>query len=110
MELAKDAKSSKKSFCKYLSSKRKGKESMVPLVRGVEELVTQDMEKTEVLNPFFASFSLARFALRPPRSPSLLALCECKAVSTADESQVRDHLSQWDVYSRTRQAPSEGAG
>lgn len=55
VEVAKDVKSSKKRFYKYLSSKRKGKESMVPLIRGVEELVTQDMEKTrvEVLNPFF---------------------------------------------------------
>lgn len=83
---------------------------MVPLVKGVEEIVTWDMEKTEVLNSFFTSFSLVSFALRPPRCPSLLAVCERKAVLTADKSQVRDHLSQWVTYSRTRQAPSEGPG
>lgn len=40
MELAKDAKSSKTRFSKYLRSKRKGKVSTVPLLRGAGELVT----------------------------------------------------------------------
>lgn len=40
VELAKGVKSSKMRFSKYLRSKRKGKESMVPVVRGAGELVT----------------------------------------------------------------------
>lgn len=68
------------------------------------------MEKIEVLHTFFASFSLAWFAFRLPRSPCLFAVCERNAVPTVDERQVQDCLSQWDMYSRTRQAPSEGTG
>lgn len=93
-KLAQDAKSSKKSFFKYLSSKRRGKGSMVPLVKGVGALVTQDVEKTEVHNPFSASFSLARFSLRPPRSPSL-TICGSKA---AEEGGVTNHLGQLAVH------------
>lgn len=83
---------------------------MVPLVREVEKLVTQVMEKAEVLNPFFSSFSLVRLALRPHRSPSSLDVCEYKAVPTADKGPVQSHLTQWDMYSRTKQAPLEGGG
>lgn len=63
---------------------------MVPLHRGVEELVTQDIEKTDVLI-FFAPFSLVRFALRPLKSSSLLTVGGSKAVG---EGRVTDHLSQ----------------
>lgn len=66
VELAKDVKSSETSFCTYLSSKRKGKDSMVPRLRGVDELVTLDMEKTEVL--FSPHFHWCGFSLRPLRS------------------------------------------
>lgn len=61
---------------------------MVPLLRGVEELVTQDVGKTEV-PVLFASFSLVRFALRPRRSPRPLTVCGSKAIG---EGGVTDHL------------------
>jgi len=60
--------------------------------------VTQDMEKTEVLDAVFASFSLQRFSLRPPKSLSLLAVRGCKAV---EEGGVTDHLSQRAVQKST---------
>ena len=70
---------------------------MVALLREVGKLVTQDMEKTEAL-AFFASFSLVRFSLRTPTSPSLLTVHGSKAV---EESGVTDHLSQLATHKST---------
>lgn len=89
VELVKDVKSSKTSFCKYLSSKRKSKDSMVPRLRGVDELVTLDMEKTEVL--FLPHFHWYGFPsdLSGPWG-DLLTVCGSKAV---ERGGVTDHLS-----------------
>lgn len=50
-----DMKGNKKGFYKYVSSKRKTRENMSPLLNGAGELLTNDMGKDEVLNAFFAS-------------------------------------------------------
>ncbi|CAM5119753.1 unnamed protein product [Natator depressus] len=55
LQLARDVKSNKKGFFKYVSSKKKVKESVGPLLNGVGNLVTEDVEKANVLNAFFAS-------------------------------------------------------
>ncbi|KAK4825642.1 hypothetical protein QYF61_001427 [Mycteria americana] len=44
-----------KNFFKYISSKRRAKENLQPLVDGGGNTVTKDEEKAEVLNAFFAS-------------------------------------------------------
>ncbi|GAB0205311.1 mitochondrial enolase superfamily member 1 [Grus japonensis] len=44
----------KKSFYRYVSDKRRTRENVGPLRNEMGELVTQDMEKAEVLNDFFA--------------------------------------------------------
>ncbi|KAK4817985.1 hypothetical protein QYF61_004098 [Mycteria americana] len=48
-------KDNKKHFFKYISSKRRTKENLQPLVDGGGNTVTKDEEKAEVLNAFFAS-------------------------------------------------------
>ncbi|GAB0179431.1 hypothetical protein GRJ2_000408400 [Grus japonensis] len=53
--LARDVKDNKKSFYRYVSDKRKMRENVGPLRNETGDLVTQDMEKAEVLNDFFAS-------------------------------------------------------
>ncbi|GAB0181438.1 hypothetical protein GRJ2_000609100 [Grus japonensis] len=55
LNLARDMKGNKKSFYMYVSDKRKTRENMGPLWNEIGDLVTQDMEKAEVLNDFFAS-------------------------------------------------------
>ncbi|GAB0182265.1 mitochondrial enolase superfamily member 1 [Grus japonensis] len=55
LNLARDIKGNKKSFYRYVSDKRKTRESVDPLQKEVGNLVIQDMEKAEVLNDFFAS-------------------------------------------------------
>ncbi|GAB0182634.1 mitochondrial enolase superfamily member 1 [Grus japonensis] len=55
LNLARDAKDNKKSFYRYVSDKRRMRENVGPLQNETGDLVTQDMEKAEVLNDFFAS-------------------------------------------------------
>ncbi|GAB0205806.1 hypothetical protein GRJ2_003046200 [Grus japonensis] len=55
ISLARDVKANKKSFYRYVSDKRRTRENVGPLQNETGDLVTQDMEKAEVLNDFFAS-------------------------------------------------------
>ncbi|GAB0204436.1 mitochondrial enolase superfamily member 1 [Grus japonensis] len=55
LNLAKDIKDNKKSFYRYISDKRKIRENVGLLQKEMGDLVTQDMEKAEVLNNFLAS-------------------------------------------------------
>ncbi|CAM5085571.1 unnamed protein product [Natator depressus] len=55
LQLARDVKSNKKGFFRYVSKKKKVKESVGPLLNEGGNLVTEDVEKANVLNAFFAS-------------------------------------------------------
>ncbi|GAB0194022.1 mitochondrial enolase superfamily member 1 [Grus japonensis] len=55
LNLARDVKDNNKSFYRYVSDKRRTRENVGPLQNETGDLDTQDMEKAEVLNDFFAS-------------------------------------------------------
>ncbi|KAK4828824.1 hypothetical protein QYF61_000881 [Mycteria americana] len=55
LNLARDAKNNKKGFYRYVSQKRKVKESVPSLMSKTGKLLTTDEEKAEVLSNFFAS-------------------------------------------------------
>ncbi|CAM5114491.1 unnamed protein product [Natator depressus] len=55
LQLARDVKSNKKGFFRYVSNKKKVKESVGPLLNDGGNLVTEDVEKANVFNAFFAS-------------------------------------------------------
>ncbi|KAK4827435.1 LOW QUALITY PROTEIN: hypothetical protein QYF61_017992 [Mycteria americana] len=72
LNLAAAVKDNKKHFFKYISSKRRAKENLQPLVGGGGNTVTKDEEKAEVLNAFFASVFNSRancsLGTKPPES------------------------------------------
>ncbi|KFP96141.1 hypothetical protein N329_05204, partial [Haliaeetus albicilla] len=55
LNLARDVEGNKKSFCRYVSDKRKTRENVGALRKATGDLVTWDMEKADVLNDFFSS-------------------------------------------------------
>ncbi|GAB0207425.1 mitochondrial enolase superfamily member 1 [Grus japonensis] len=55
ISLARDVKDNKKSFYRHVSDKRRTRENVGPLRNETGDLVTQDVEKAEVLNDFFPS-------------------------------------------------------
>jgi len=67
--LARDVKNNKKGFFSYISSKRKTREYVGPLLNEVGVLVTEDTDKAELLNAFFASVFSAKSG--PQESQSL---------------------------------------
>ncbi|KFV39560.1 hypothetical protein N328_00917, partial [Gavia stellata] len=55
LNLARDTKNNKQAFYRYVSQKRKVKESVPAPMNATGKLVTMDKEKAKVLNNFFAS-------------------------------------------------------
>ncbi|KGL93213.1 hypothetical protein N301_01878, partial [Charadrius vociferus] len=54
LNLARDIKTNKKSFFKFVSEKRKTRENVDPLQKETQELVIRNRDRAEVLNGFFA--------------------------------------------------------
>jgi len=55
LNLARDVKDNKKGFYKYIADKKKTGRNAGPFLNETGDLVTQDIEKNEVPNAFFAS-------------------------------------------------------
>jgi len=55
VNLARDVMGNKKNFHRYIGDKTKTRENVGPLWKEMRDLVTQDMEKPEIINDFFAS-------------------------------------------------------
>ncbi|PKU35817.1 hypothetical protein llap_9497 [Limosa lapponica baueri] len=66
LNLARDIKGNKKNY-RYVRDKGKTREDVGPLQKEMGDLITQDMEKAEVLNDFLPPFSLARALTTPPK-------------------------------------------
>ncbi|PKU36575.1 rna-directed dna polymerase from mobile element jockey- hypothetical protein [Limosa lapponica baueri] len=83
----------------YISRKRKTRENMGPLLNEVGALVTEDAEKAELLNAFFASVFIAKAGPQEPQTPRVgeSAWSEDDSPSIA-EDQVRDHLGKPDTH------------
>jgi len=63
------SKDNRKGFYRYIGDKRKTKENVGSLLSKMWELVTQNMEKAEVLNAAFAPVFPSKTSLQESRVP-----------------------------------------
>jgi len=99
LNLAREVKDNKKKFFNYISSKRKTRDNVGPLLNKVCVLVMEDAEKAELLNAFFASVFTAKAG--PQESQALEVreeACRKDDLPLAEEDCVRDHLSNLDAH------------
>ncbi|GAB0208249.1 mitochondrial enolase superfamily member 1 [Grus japonensis] len=97
ISLARDVKDNKKSFYRYVSDKRRTRENVGPLRNETGDLVTQDMEKAEVLNDFFASVFTGK-CLSHTAQATEGRDWEIAEPPTVGEDQVREYLRNLKVH------------
>ncbi|GAB0207037.1 mitochondrial enolase superfamily member 1 [Grus japonensis] len=99
LNLARDVKGNKKSFYRYVSDKRKTRENVGPLRNIIGDLVTQDMEKAEVLDDFFASVFTSKGSSHNTQVTEGEGRdWENAELPTVGEDQVREYLRNLKVH------------
>jgi len=99
LNLARDVRNNKKGFFNYITSKRKARDNVGPLLNEAGVLVTEDAEKTELLNAFFSSVSSAKAG--PQESQALEVREEAYREDDfplVEEDCMRDRLSDLDAH------------
>ncbi|KFV11000.1 hypothetical protein N340_13377, partial [Tauraco erythrolophus] len=89
LNLTRDIKGNKKNFYRYVSDKKRSRENVGPLRTETGNLATQDMEKAEVLNDFFASVFTGKSSSGTAQAPEGKGRdCENEEPPTVGEDQV----------------------
>jgi len=91
LNLVRDVKDKKKRFFKYISSKRKTRDNVGPLLNEVGVLVMEDTEKEELLNACFSSVFTDKDGPQESQSPEVREEAHRKEdLSLVEENCVRD--------------------
>jgi len=99
LNLARGIKDNKKGFFNYISSKWKTRDNVGPLLNEVSVLVTEDAERAELLNAFFASVFSTKAG--PQESQALEVrekTCRKDDLPLVEENCVRNHLCNLDAH------------
>ncbi|CAM5122730.1 unnamed protein product [Eretmochelys imbricata] len=96
LQLARDVKSNKKGFFRYVGNKKKAKENVGPLLNEGGNLVTEDVEKANELNAFFASV----FTNKVSSQTAALGITTwgIDGQPSVEIEVVRDYLEKLDVH------------
>ncbi|PKU42697.1 rna-directed dna polymerase from mobile element jockey-like [Limosa lapponica baueri] len=99
LNLARDIKANKKSFCTYVDDKRKTREDVGPLQKETGNLVTRDMEKVDVLNNFLVSVFTRKCSSHTAHVAEGKGRdWENEELPTVGEDHVQDHLRNLKVH------------
>jgi len=99
LNLARNVKNNKKGFFKCISSKGKMRENVGPLLNEVGALVTEDAEKAELLNTFFASVFSAKAGPQESQAPEVREEAHREDdFPLVEKDCVRDHLSYLNTH------------
>jgi len=99
LNLARDVKNNKKSFFNYISRKRKARDNVGLLLNEAGVLVTEDAEKAEVLNAFFASVCSAKTGPQESQAPELREEAYREDdFPLVEEDCMRDYLGNLDAH------------
>ncbi|GAB0188293.1 mitochondrial enolase superfamily member 1 [Grus japonensis] len=101
LNLARDIKGNKKSFYRYVSDKRKMRENVGPLQKETGDMFSQDTEKAEVLNEFFASVFTSKCSSHTAQAQASEGKgrdWENEKPPTVGEDQVQVHLRNLKVH------------
>ncbi|XP_064918707.1 ubiquitin-conjugating enzyme E2 K isoform X1 [Columba livia] len=99
LNLARGVKDNRKSFFKYVAGETNTRGNAGPLMNEVGALVTEDTEKTELLNAFFVSVYSARSCPEEPRTAE--APEEGRTMeefASVDGDWVREQLGNLDIH------------
>ncbi|CAM4607923.1 unnamed protein product [Lepidochelys olivacea] len=96
LQLVRDVKSNKKGFFRYVGNKKKAKESVGPLMNEGGNLVTEDVEKANVLNAFFGSV----FTNKVSSQTAALGITTwgIDGQPSVEKEVVRDYLEKLDMH------------
>ena len=99
MNLARDMKSNRKSFYRYISSKKKARINVGLLLNVARNLVSKGMQKAEILNVFFTLVFTYLNCLNVSQAPvSCGKVWNKDDLSPVKEDQVREHLNKSGVH------------
>jgi len=99
LKLARDVEDNKKGFFNYISSKRKARDNVGPLLNEAGVLVTEVAEKAELLNAFFASVFSAKAGPQGSQAPEVREEAYSEdGFPLVEEDCVRDCLSDLDTH------------
>jgi len=99
LNLTRDFKDNKKGFFNYISSKRKARDNVGPLLKQMGVLLTENAKTAELLNAFFASVFSAKAGPQESQAPEVReeAYREDDFPLVAEDC-VRDRLRDLDVH------------
>jgi len=99
LKLARDVKDNKKSFFKYISSKRKTRDNVGLLLKEVGAMVMEAAEKAQLLNAYFASVFSANAGSQKTQAPEVREeACRRHDLPLVEEDCVRDRLSSLEAH------------